>query len=134
MFIRAGLMKSSATSPMMSAMLNPSPAMNGLLVNLGGRVGVPIGLGDGVEKLQLKPPVPHFDARAVERADAKQWLRRMKLLETTTNCGRFGNHFAVAQLERRHGPERIENVEGRRLVLQAGQIHVDGRHGHSLFR
>ena len=41
------------------------------LENFGGGMDVPISLGDGVEKLQLQPPVPHFDARAFERADAE---------------------------------------------------------------
>jgi hypothetical protein len=104
------------------------------LEDFGGRVGVPTGLRDCVEKLHLQPAVPHFDARAFERADAEQGRRRMQLLEITTNCRRFGDHFAVVELKRRYGLERIENREGRRLVLQAGQIHVDGRHRHSLFR
>src|SRR5271170_3419905 len=101
---------------------------------LGGGMGVPIGLGDGKEKLQLEPPVPHFHSRAFERADAEQRRLRTELLEITTDSRRFGDYLAVVELEHRHGLERIENAEGHRLLVQTGQIHVDHRHGHSLFR
>ncbi len=92
------------------------------------------GVDDGKHQAQLQASLPHFDHRALQRADAEQRRVGMQLFDVAADRHRFGDDRSVVEFERRDALEGIERGKGLGLVLHAREVDVDGRYRDALFR
>src|SRR5829696_6749670 len=91
------------------------------------RVEVAEDRGDGAEQAELKPPLPHLDAGALEGAGAEQRRLCMQLLEVAADRDRLADDGAVVELESGGSLKRVDGDIGRRLVLEPGKVDRDDR-------
>src|SRR5262245_17007041 len=91
-------------------------------------------MGDRKQEMQLEPPVPHLDARHLERAAPEQRRLRLQRLEVAADCDRLRDHRAVIEDQRRHPHDRIDRGEGVRFLLHGAEIDRLDRHLDPLLR